>query len=277
VALTEAAVGVCLSSLFVWMALQEVPGAETMVKSGKVWQAAAVTLLLMGILMYAMLDAPKLGDPQAIVHQNIAKQYLERTPSEIGIPSVVAAVLASYRGIDTLGETVVVLIAALAVAVLLRTERPAAPSIKNLDVSEPIATHVGMLCLPLCWLFGAYILWHGEVSPGGGFQAGAIWATSWMLYLLLFGSGPLASVLPLSRLLGMALIGVLVYIGVGVVCMLCGGEFLRYQALPFAPVTAQHLAIIVVELAIAATVTASLTWVGAMLLAGAADEGVKNR
>ena len=62
---------------------------------------------------------PHLGDPDAPIHRHVAPRYIEDSPREIGIPNVVTSVLASYRGYDTLGETVVVFTAGIAVLVLL--------------------------------------------------------------------------------------------------------------------------------------------------------------
>ena len=59
-------------------------------------------------LIYGTLDAPLLGDPSAPVHRHVAPRYIERGPAEVGMPNMVTAVLASYRGYDTFGETVVI-------------------------------------------------------------------------------------------------------------------------------------------------------------------------
>ena len=78
--------------------------------------AAAATGLM---LLYGTSDLPRLGDPQAPAHQHVAPWYLEQTPELIGIPNVVTAVLASYRGYDTLGEVTVIFTAGIAVLGLL--------------------------------------------------------------------------------------------------------------------------------------------------------------
>ncbi len=70
-------------------------------------------------LIYGTLDMPPFGAADNPVQTHVAPDYLQRTPVEIGIPNVVSAVLASYRGFDTLGEVVVVFTAAIAVLRLL--------------------------------------------------------------------------------------------------------------------------------------------------------------
>ena len=65
-------------------------------------------------------DMPLVGDPQAPANQHVVPRYLYESGTEIGIPNVVTSVLASYRGYDTLGETVVIFTAGIAVLLLLR-------------------------------------------------------------------------------------------------------------------------------------------------------------
>ena len=70
-------------------------------------------------LVYGTWDMPDFGDPEAPVHRHIAPEYIKGSGEEIGIPNIVTSVLASYRGFDTLGETVVVFTAGIGVLVLL--------------------------------------------------------------------------------------------------------------------------------------------------------------
>lgn len=85
--------------------------------------AISLCVTLVITLIMIMDDLPKYGDHSSIAQNHISKYYLENTPNDIGIPSVVAAILASYRGYDTLGETTVILIAAVAVLTILSTTR----------------------------------------------------------------------------------------------------------------------------------------------------------
>lgn len=78
-----------------------------------------VVLATGAMLVYATIDLPAFGDPDSPANSYVGTDYNERTPQEIGVPNVVTAVLASYRGFDTLGETGVVFTAALAVILLL--------------------------------------------------------------------------------------------------------------------------------------------------------------
>ena len=66
---------------------------------------------------------PPFAAREAPVQQHVAPRYLEQSPHEIGIPNVVTAVLASYRGYDTLGELTVIFTAGVGVLALLGFRR----------------------------------------------------------------------------------------------------------------------------------------------------------
>lgn len=83
----------------------------------------AVVTVTGAFLIYGTLDIPAFGDPNNPVQQHVAPRYLQESGTEIGIPNVVTSVLASYRGYDTFGETVVVFTAGMGVLVLLGSGR----------------------------------------------------------------------------------------------------------------------------------------------------------
>lgn len=121
---------------------------------------------------------------------------------------------------------------------------------------DPILKIIAKFLIPLILLFALYVQFHGEYSPGGGFQAGVIFAAGVILYGLVFGMEPAVKLLPMTFLIRMAGLGVLLFGGVGVATMLLGGEFLNYNLLAQDPVTGQHMGIILVELGVGLTVTA---------------------
>ncbi|PKQ05375.1 MAG: cation:proton antiporter [Alphaproteobacteria bacterium HGW-Alphaproteobacteria-11] len=118
VAFTEAAVGAGISTVLMLGTL-----ALTVREEKPVTHSPFLPLLVCAItgaaLIYGTLDMPPFGAADNPVQTHVAPYYLEQTPVEIGIPNAVAAVLASYRGFDTLGEVVVVFTAAIAVLLLL--------------------------------------------------------------------------------------------------------------------------------------------------------------
>ncbi len=128
VAFTEASVGAGISTILALATL-----ALTTRKAKRPVRPAALPLAVVAItgaaLAYGTLDMPHFGDPQAPASNYPHPSYVERTEHDIHIPNVVTAVLASYRGYDTFGETVVIFTAGIAVLALLRGSRKRRPPI----------------------------------------------------------------------------------------------------------------------------------------------------
>ena len=110
------------------------------------------------------------------------------------------------------------------------------------------------LLIPFIILFALYVQFHGDFGAGGGFQAGVIFATGFVLYDLVFGEGDARLVVPPRWLHRLAALGVLLYGGVGVNSLLAGRPFLDYSALAEEPVHGQHLGVMLVELGVGITV-----------------------
>jgi len=255
VALTEAAIGAGISTILLLSTIA-LTGDKEQLPQHKPLLPLIVVFATGAALIYGTLDMPHYGDPAAPAHQRVATHYLHDTPAEIGVPNVVTSVLASYRGYDTLGEVAVIFTAAVGVLVLLgyrlRRCNIQGPDIRKLVVLRVIAK----LFFPLILLFALYVLFHGDYGPGGGFQAGVIFATGFILYALAFGLGNAQRLIPHRLLRIMASVGVLIYAAVGIESMLLGGKFLEYRVLADDPVTGQHLGIMLVELGIGITVAA---------------------
>ncbi|WP_246587837.1 Na(+)/H(+) antiporter subunit B [Alteromonas lipotrueiana] len=108
--------------------------------------------------------------------------------------------------------------------------------------------------VPVILLFALYVQFHGDYSPGGGFQAGVIFSSAFLLYALVYGVDATTRVLPEAILRIGASLGVLLFAGVGVVSLFKGGAFLNYSVLAGTPVAGQHLGIILIELGVGITV-----------------------
>ncbi len=117
---------------------------------------------------------------------------------------------------------------------------------------------VSKLLIPFILLFALYVQWHGDFGPGGGFQAGVIFASAFVLYALIFGLGTLRAAMPswVTRLV--LTLGVLLYSGVGVLCMLLGSNYLDYDVLAHDPLHGQHYGILLVEFGVGMTVFAGI-------------------
>lgn len=119
VAFTEAAVGAGISTLLMLATLSLTTSQEHPERNRPKLMALAVVVLAGTALIYATFDMPRYGDPEAPIHQHVAPRYIHDTENEIGVPNMVTAVLASYRGYDTWGETTVIFTACLGVMLLL--------------------------------------------------------------------------------------------------------------------------------------------------------------
>lgn len=120
---------------------------------------------------------------------------------------------------------------------------------------------VTKILLPYIILFAFYVQFHGDFGPGGGFQAGVIFAAGIILYSLVFGLTAARRVLSPVLVEAMIALGVLLYAGTGLVSMLLGGRFLDYEVfdhrvLPSILPHGQHLGIFLVEAGVGITVSA---------------------
>ena len=113
---------------------------------------------------------------------------------------------------------------------------------------------VAKLLLPFILLYALYVQFHGDFGPGGGFQAGVIFASGFILYSLIFGLESANYVLPVGILRFGYSFGVLLFAGVGVYDLLLGGNYLDYSVMAHDPVHGQHWGIILVELGVGITV-----------------------
>lgn len=332
VAFTEAAVGAGISTVLVLGTLSLTANTERQQAFRPM--PVVVVILTGGALLYGMLDMAAYGDPMGPIHayDAVSPAYIRGTMENFHIPNIVTAVLGSYRGYDTFGETTVVFTAAVGVMLLLgsRKEKPdtirptfvassagdapeeaavlvveapvvEAPSqVKVLPADPTDAADIGaepgdvdatefalrpveapeepsprrpmgmrdMVVLrlvakafiPLIMLFALYVQFHGDFGPGGGFQAGVIFAAGLILYGLIYGLAAVKRVAPPELMERLIALGVLLYGGVGIVSLLMGGSFLDYSVLNHhSPAHGQHLGLLLIEggvgLAVAATMT----------------------
>ncbi|UCE90594.1 MAG: DUF4040 domain-containing protein [Pseudomonadota bacterium] len=260
VAFTEAAVGAGISTVLMLTTLALTSRDEHKTRHGAPLALLVVTVTG-GALVYGTFDMPPFADPGAPVHQHVAPHYIEESPRETGIPNIVTSVLASYRGYDTLGEVTVIFTAGIGVLALLGSGRRRIVPVPPPDSPELLSRHpvlfvVTKLVIPMILLFALYVQFHGDFGPGGGFQAGVIFAAAIILYALVFGLERARRAIPASALKLLMASGVLLYAGVGVAGMIAGGKYLDYNVLAHDPVHGQHLGIFLVELGVGITVTA---------------------
>jgi len=154
--------------------------------------------------------------------------YVDQGPAELGAANLVTAVVVTYRGLDTLGEVTVLFISAAGVGLMLRRERKRDKGnngdarMRHHKPSSEIVETATELLLPMVILFGIYVFLNGHLSPGGGFQGGAIIASGTMFLLLALPESHISRLLIsiMESLSGFS------YVVVGVLGVILAGGFL---------------------------------------------------
>lgn len=173
--------------------------------------ALGLAFLLMGLAAQLPLGATPMG---------IGQEVLQRAPGEIGSANLVTAVVLAYRGIDTLGE-LAILFAAATTAGLVLTSGGAAR--KPREDAGLVLRAGSDLLFPLLLVVGFYIVLHGHLTPGGGFQGGVVLAAAFFVSFLARSERQPGHV-------GLTLIEALAgaaFIGIGLAALFGGGAFLQ--------------------------------------------------
>jgi multicomponent Na+:H+ antiporter subunit B len=155
-----------------------------------------------------------------------ARYYAERTAADLGAANIVTAIVVTYRGLDTLGEVTVLFLAASIVGLVL-AKGTHAPHRTPVPVGELLTTGTRFL-VPLILLLGDYVFVNGHLTPGGGFQGGAIIASGILLLLLAdplkhFSHSLISSIESLAGIF---------YVMIGLAGLFLAGGFLDNRILP---------------------------------------------
>jgi multicomponent Na+:H+ antiporter subunit B len=134
VAMTEASVGAAISTVLLLGALHLVKTREEAPRHSNLLPLL-LCLAVGAMLVWGTLVLPPFGTMEAVIHEHVAPRYINDVVRETGVPNAVTAVLADYRGFDTLGETTVIFIAGIGVMLLLgglrRSDRDADSSAED--------------------------------------------------------------------------------------------------------------------------------------------------
>lgn len=170
----------------------------------------------LAFLLLVIISQLGLGEPAMRIGQPI----LDRAPAEVGAANIVTAILLGYRGIDTLGELSILFAAATAAGLVLGRRRPEAP--RDPDAGFILRAGADLL-FPLLLVVGLYIIIHGHLTPGGGFQGGVILAAAFFITVLARPARGLSH-LGISLIEGLAGAG---FILLGLWALYAEGEFLK--------------------------------------------------
>ncbi len=223
-----------------------------------------LVVLLGAYLVWTTQDLPDWGDPASPANSYLSTHYIKKAYEETSVPNLVTAVLADYRGYDTMFETVVVFCAGLAVLTILRrTKRKHKKNVKFRPQREGvdiILQNAARLMIAPMQLFALYVIAHGHHSPGGGFQGGVILGASFILLALAYDLKSTLRRFKENTVLFYSGLGVLIYAGIGVISLVLGGNFLAYAAwgglLGISEVEAHSYGMLGVEIGVAFTVMA---------------------
>ena len=128
VAFTEAAVSAGIITVLMIAVLSKTQRREQSFQKSRLFSYQSILSLLIvlltgAVLIYGTIDMPVFGDPDSPANIHVAERYIEKSYSETGSVNFVTAVLASYRGYDTLGEVIVIFASGISVVLLLRKKR----------------------------------------------------------------------------------------------------------------------------------------------------------
>ncbi len=272
---------------------------------------ALITILLIGgLLFYGIPDFPDWCDPASPASLHVSPYFIEHAAEDTHAPNIVTAVLADYRGYDTMFETAVIFSAGLACFFLLRTFRQKSDATrlfrhiptgvtlriekggkmpKGSEEFEPIDSQwvpydmiINLTCrliVPFVQLFALYVIAHGHYSPGGGFQGGVIFGAAIILFAISHDLRSVFRRLQEKAAMLCSAAGVLIYAGTGVLCLVLGGNFLDYSRLAgflgVDAVMARSHGILIVEIGVGLAVMAVMVMLYYNLSsAGRHDEGL---
>lgn len=239
---------------------------------------ASIAVVITGsLILYGVSDFPSFGDPNSPANAgvdggapSVSQYYITQTYKDTKVPNIVTAVLADYRGYDTMFETVVIFAAGMAIFAILRVfgngnepEGPAyrpAPFVDG-DHSRIIVGTTCRLVIPVTQLFALYVIAHGHHSPGGGFQGGVIMGASFILIALSRDLNAALRRFNEKNYMALACVGILIYAGFGWAAQFLGANFLDYGVLQKllltdGPEMARSHSMLGVEIGVAFTVTA---------------------
>ena len=182
-----------------------------------------ILLAVIGVGVGVSLMAMPFGVPKT----EIGDYYIENAREDTGATNVVTSVVVGYRAFDTLGEVTVLFVAALGLGAVLAT----AGGKRGRSGVEPaslILTAGNIFLFPLILLFGAYIFTHGHLTPGGGFQGGAVIASA---FLLVYLSSPGKRISEKGASLTESLSG-LAFVAIGLFGLTLGAHYFLANFLP---------------------------------------------
>ena len=266
VAITEASIGVLATSFIIFIMIIR----TTKTKPNKIQEYTEYKIPIIQVvyfIIFALISGfiySKISS--GITHHPLKEYYLTQTQAEIGISSVVAAILTSYRGFDTFGELIVIFTSSITIIALIGDKflvgshnQSRHSFLVNDTQKYDTVLHFGSkFLIPFSLIFSFYLLITGNDRPGGAFQAGAVLASTIMFYFLSTPYSELTRALSINILKKINLSGLIIFLITGITSLAYGGKFLDHNFLAATHQIDLGIFLFIVELAIYITVSSSL-------------------
>ncbi|MGD8914049.1 MAG: Na(+)/H(+) antiporter subunit B [Candidatus Thiodiazotropha sp.] len=185
---------------------------------------ALLLMLVLGAVFWQLLSTY-----QPDTELNLTgRYYADHTADDLGAANIVTAIIVTYRGLDTLGEVTVLFLSAAIVGLVLASGHQREKTRRQLTPVGELLTSGTRLLVPLFMLLGVYIFVNGHLTPGGGFQGGAVIASGVLLILL---ADPVKHLSHRVITIVESLTGFF-YVSIGVLGLFLAGGFLDNRILP---------------------------------------------
>jgi multicomponent Na+:H+ antiporter subunit B len=235
---------------------------------------ALIVIIVALVVPFAKLDIlPQIGDPDSAPNSHVSPYYIENAIDETNAPNMVTAVIVDFRAFDTMYETTVMFLAGVG-AVLILASRPAPqrriiiptryyghryklgdPNFRTINKDVMVT-----LLEPLIMIYAMYVLFHGEISLGGGFQAGALLGLAYIIDVMVIPERRNLFLLPKRNSVALAGAGTFIYTLTGILTLFGGGNFMDFSHLPFSMSVAEKhsTGILMVEIGVTICVMATI-------------------
>ena len=248
VALTEAAIGVSLGSILTIISLinndteqQQNSYAKIIIILPFIITAIFISIKIAGFF-------PNFGEVSNFVPYQVADYYTLNTKAQIGINSITTAILADYRAFDTFLETLVMLIVLVGSIKLV-------PQLKiSKFTTDFFQQKILQISLPITLILSFYILLNGKLTPGGGFQFGAMIASILVIFFLVKKKE--ITRINSSIFLYLSVLGVMMYLATGIYSIILGDNLFTYNNFATNQHKAHQIAIFIIEIGIGITIAA---------------------
>lgn len=177
---------------------------------------AVILLGLVGYYLFSYFIQVPFGEDR----NTVGDYYLDNTVEQTGSVNTITSIIVSYRGFDTLGEVTVLFLAATGLGAILFDKKGKKRRLQNASLIVRVSAQ---LIYPFIILLGAYVFIHGHLTPGGGFQGGAIIATGVLLMFMSYRSFDVNH----KALTYMESLAGITFVVIGLAGLIWGGSFLQ--------------------------------------------------